>query len=81
MKLTKPARACALRTIGSLRAGFTPAHCDAAKPILTRIGDIVDRNWKDMSTHFPNIALDEYVIMPNHFLRIPEEFDISPMGF
>jgi len=27
----------------------------------------VDRNWTEIPDHFPNIVLDEYVIMPKHF--------------
>jgi putative transposase len=48
-------------------AGLAPALNENAKPILTRMGEIVDRNWNDLSNHFPDIVLDEYVIMPDHF--------------
>jgi putative transposase len=48
-------------------AGLAPALNEDAKPLLTRIGKIVDRNWNDLSNHFPDVVLDEYVIMPNHF--------------
>ena len=47
--------------------GLALTLSDAAKPNLTRIGEIVDRNWNEMPNHFPNVVLDEYVIMPNHF--------------
>jgi putative transposase len=47
--------------------GLAPTLNNAAKPILTRIGEIVDRNWTEIPDHFPNVVLDEYVIMPNHF--------------
>ncbi len=47
--------------------GLASTLNDAAKPILTRIGEIIDRNWHGIPTHFPNINLDEYIIMPNHF--------------
>ena len=33
---------------------------------LTRVGEIVDRNWKEISTHYLNVAIDDYIIMPNH---------------
>ena len=47
--------------------GLAPTLNNAAKPILTRIGEIVDRNWREIPDHFPSVVLDEYVIMPNHF--------------
>jgi len=47
--------------------GLAPTLNNAAKSVLTRIGEIVDRNWTEIPDHFPNIVLDEYVIMPNHF--------------
>ena len=34
---------------------------------LTSIGEIVDRDWRDLPVRFPMVSLDEYVIMPNHF--------------
>ena len=34
---------------------------------LTSIGEIVDRNWRELPERFPVVSLDEYVIMPNHF--------------
>ena len=30
------------------------------------IGAIVDKCWLDIPVHFPNVQLDEWVIMPNH---------------
>jgi len=47
--------------------GLAPTLNNAAKPILTRIGEIVDYHWNEISNHFPNIVIDEYMIMPNHF--------------
>ena len=29
-------------------------------------GEMVMRTWQDLPTHYGNIALDEFVIMPNH---------------
>lgn len=48
-------------------AGLASALKDAVKPILTRIGEIVDRTWNDLLNHFPDVVLDEYTVMPNHF--------------
>jgi putative transposase len=33
---------------------------------LNDLGKIVDRCWKNISRHFPEVELDVYVIMPNH---------------
>jgi putative transposase len=27
---------------------------------------IVERCWHDLAEHYPQIALDEFVVMPNH---------------
>jgi len=29
-------------------------------------GNIVKKYWRDIPNHYPDVALDEYVIMPNH---------------
>jgi REP element-mobilizing transposase RayT len=34
---------------------------------LNDAGRIVDFSWNDLVNHYPDIALDEYVIMPDHF--------------
>jgi REP element-mobilizing transposase RayT len=34
--------------------------------ILNNIGKIIKQNWLNISKHFNNIKLDEYIIMPNH---------------
>lgn len=46
--------------------GLAPTLIETAKPILTLIGDIVDRYWIETPDHYPNVVLDEYVIMPDH---------------
>jgi putative transposase len=33
---------------------------------LTPIGEIAERYWLEIPRHYPNIALDEFVIMPDH---------------
>jgi REP element-mobilizing transposase RayT len=33
---------------------------------LNKIGKIVSQNWVDIPNHFPDILLDEFIIMPNH---------------
>ena len=34
--------------------------------VLNAMGNIVLREWRRLSSRFPNIELDEFVIMPNH---------------
>ena len=33
---------------------------------LSSIGEIVERCWKDIPGHFPDVELDAYITMPNH---------------
>ena len=35
--------------------------------ILNAVGKIIGRWWDETKNKFPNIELDEFVIMPNHF--------------
>jgi putative transposase len=34
--------------------------------VVNHAGRIVDQCWYDIPSHFPHIALDQYVVMPNH---------------
>ena len=36
------------------------------KMILSTMGKIVEQFWMEIPKHYPNIKLDEYVIMPDH---------------
>ena len=36
------------------------------KMILNEVGNIVDKYFQEIPDHFPNVELDEYIIMPNH---------------
>jgi len=33
---------------------------------FSEAGVVAERNWKSIPIHFPNVYLDEYIIMPNH---------------
>jgi len=33
---------------------------------LSEIGKIVKQCWLDMPKHYPNVELDEFIVMPNH---------------
>ena len=62
--------------------------------VLSNLGRIVERSWGWLGQHFPNIDLDEYVIMPNHLHGIviindtcrggsrtaPTEIQSKPLG-
>lgn len=41
-------------------------HVRNARVVLTRYGEIVQRVWTELPRHFDNIALDAFVVMPNH---------------
>ncbi|CAB9542448.1 hypothetical protein BROOK1789C_242 [Bathymodiolus brooksi thiotrophic gill symbiont] len=34
---------------------------------INNFGEIVEKCWLDLSSHYQNCILDEYVVMPNHF--------------
>ncbi len=36
------------------------------KMILSNIGQIVEKFWLEIPKHYPNITLDEFIIMPDH---------------
>ena len=44
---------------GDVRRGTT---CCA----LNEIGKAVKKFWTEIPNHFPNVDLDEYIVMPNH---------------
>jgi len=48
------------------RVGLASTLTETAKPILSRIGEIVDCNWKELPNQFTNVVIDEYVVMSNH---------------
>lgn len=38
-----------------------------SKTILSHLGQLVEEEWLTLPHRFPQIDLDEYVVMPNHF--------------
>jgi putative transposase len=49
---------------------------------LYNAGQMVDHWWNELTIKFPNVELDEYVIMPNHFhgiLLIKEVDGVNPL--
>jgi REP element-mobilizing transposase RayT len=51
---------------------------------LNDVGRMIDEQWQDLKTRFPDIELDECVIMPNHFHGIvmlnPENYQTVGAG-
>ena len=43
---------------------------DDGKMILSPLGEMAQDNWLAIPNHFPNVDLDEFVIMPNHLHAI-----------
>jgi putative transposase len=54
------------------------------KMILSEIGQIAEKFWLEIPGHFPNIDLDEFIIMPDHIhgiiiIKAPKsEFQSNP---
>ncbi len=51
--------------------------------ILSDLGIIVKECWEDIPNHFPNISLDQWIIMPNHLhgiLVISSKDALTPVG-
>jgi len=48
--------------------GRTPFFGEVVKADvrLTDIGDMASQYWRDIPRHFPNTAVDEFIVMPNH---------------
>ena len=39
---------------------------EAGQVMLSPVGQVVHREWKRLMSRFPDVGLDEFVIMPNH---------------
>lgn len=37
-----------------------------ANMMLNEIGDLVSISWQEIPSHFSNVRLDRFVVMPNH---------------
>ena len=52
--------------------------------ILNSLGNLVEKNWKEIPKHYPKVVLDEFVIMPNHIhgiIIIDNEKDVVDENF
>ncbi|MBW2181263.1 MAG: transposase [Deltaproteobacteria bacterium] len=43
-----------------------PAVLNSIKTKLTDLGNIIDKQWRDISNQYDNVDIDEFIIMPNH---------------
>jgi REP element-mobilizing transposase RayT len=52
----------------AVETGFKPVSTkkSVSTMILNEYGKIVEKCWYDLSEHYSNLKLDEFVIMPNH---------------
>lgn len=47
--------------------------------VLNDQGNMLETEWKNLKTRFPNIKLHEFIVMPNHFHRILEIVSATEM--
>ena len=45
-------------------------HIEDGKMILNVAGEMIEKEWLKIPKRFPNMILQEYVVMPNHFHAI-----------
>jgi putative transposase len=50
------------------------------KIMLNEYGKIINSCWIEIPEHFPNVELDEYIIMPNHVHGIVVITNDNPVG-
>jgi len=39
---------------------------DNGKMNLSKVGEIAQEYWQEITVHFSNVSLDEFIVMPNH---------------
>ncbi|ABQ25033.1 transposase [Geotalea uraniireducens] len=54
-------------TVCALNREFLFGHILAGDMVLNDAGRMVEKWWQGVPEHFPNVLLDAFVIMPNHF--------------
>jgi REP element-mobilizing transposase RayT len=48
--------------------------------VLNEAGMMVEKWWNELKNKYPDIELDEFVVMPNHFHGILQIFDTNTVG-
>ncbi len=51
---------------GKILLGSVSTDSDTANIQQTDIGRIVSQSWEELPDRFPNITLDEFIVMPDH---------------
>ena len=41
-------------------------HIAETEMQLNAAGQIIESRWTEITNHFPNVSLDEFIVMPNH---------------
>jgi len=52
---------------------------DESKMKLYRVGEIINEIWKKIPSHFKNVKIKEFVIMPNHIHGIIEILEMDDL--
>ncbi len=53
-------------TIGTKHKAPLLGRIDQDGMIMSEIGNTAQRMWREIPDHYTNVALDEFVVMPNH---------------
>lgn len=57
-------------TICTADKGLRFGSINNGQMVLNESGNIVKDAWRDLPNHYPNLQLDEFIVMPNHFHAI-----------
>jgi len=52
---------------------------DESKMKLYKVGEIINEIWKKIPSHFKNVKIKEFVIMPNHIHGIIEILEMDDL--
>ncbi|HPX05108.1 MAG TPA: transposase, partial [Tenuifilaceae bacterium] len=55
-------------------------HIENGEMVLNDAGRMVENEWLNILQRFKNVALHEYIVMPNHFHCIVEMVETKPVG-
>jgi putative transposase len=62
-------------TVCAYKHGLLFGDVVGNKMCLNENGEFVNKCWQEISNHYPNVVLDEFVIMPNHIHGIIQIID------
>ena len=52
--------------VETLHCNVSTMHCNVSTMQLNEIGQLAEKFWLEIPTHFPFIELGNFVVMPNH---------------